>query len=74
KKKNIMIKLWLITLNKGMLQEYLENQDIDKIYELMEEVKDNINMIEDKSSIEIKLLETCNDEISSVLTKIIGGN
>ena len=73
-KKNIMIKLWLITLNKGMLQEYLENQDIDKIYELMEEVKDNINMIEDKSSIEIKLLETCNDEISSVLTKIIGGN
>ena len=73
-KKNIMIKLWLITLNKGMLQEYLGNQDIDKIYELMEDVKDNINMIEDKCSIEIKLLETCNDEISSVLTKIIGGN
>ena len=73
-RKNIMIKLWLITLNKGMLQEYLENQDINLIYELMEEVKNNINMIEDKSSIEIKLIETCNDEISSVITKIIGGN
>lgn len=73
-RKNNMIKLWLITLNKGMLQEYLENQDINLIYELMEDVKNNINMIEDKSSIEIKFLETCNDEISSVLTKIIGGN
>lgn len=72
--KNIMIKLWLITLNKGMIQEYLENQDINLIYELMEEVKTNISMIEDKTSIEIKLLETSNDEINSVLTKIIGGN
>lgn len=72
--KNIMIKLWLITLNKGMLQKYLENEDINLIYELMEAVKNNISMIEDKSSIESKLLETCNDEISSVLTKIIGGN
>lgn len=71
--KNEMIKLWLITLNKGRLEEYLKNQDIGFIYDLMERVKDSIDNIEEKSSIEIKVLERCNEEIDKAVAKMIGG-
>lgn len=62
-----IIKLWIIALNDGLIDEYLSLKDTMNIYDIFIKVEENIKKIEDNDHLNIKLLSRCNRVITSAI-------
>lgn len=72
--KTEVIKLWIIALNDGLINEYLNQKDIMSIYDIFAEVESNIKKIEENEHLNIKLLNKCNRIINSAINNSVRGS
>lgn len=72
-KKNEIIKLWIIVVNDGSIEEYLKTQNIDDVYDLNKLVEKNISEIEISDKAILKELKKCNDIVNKSIKEIIDG-